>query len=203
MSTTNGPGRISVRTERALMPGSKTPKPPACQIQAWFGVPAPHVLLPDDRDGAGPAAGEPGLCLRHRGREARMPGGEEDGALLAGGGDHEVDLAQRRRRRLLQQHVAPGRQRLQRHGGARLGRHAERDGRRRALGEEAVEIGEVRHARRSSRGARRRRRARSPGRRRSPGCAGRGRSCRRRPAPPGTAPPSVRIPARRRGRGSP
>ena len=36
-STVNGPGRISVRIERALIPGSKTPKPPGCHIQAWFG----------------------------------------------------------------------------------------------------------------------------------------------------------------------
>ena len=30
-------GTIRVRIDRALMPGSKTPRPPACQIQVWPG----------------------------------------------------------------------------------------------------------------------------------------------------------------------
>ena len=30
-------GRMWVTMDSALMPGSKTPKPPGCQIQSWLG----------------------------------------------------------------------------------------------------------------------------------------------------------------------
>jgi hypothetical protein len=35
--TMNIGGRMWVTIDRALMPGSNTPKPPARQIQSWFG----------------------------------------------------------------------------------------------------------------------------------------------------------------------
>src|SRR5579884_2197881 len=35
--TNSGPGKILVAIENALMPGSNTPKPPACQIQVCPG----------------------------------------------------------------------------------------------------------------------------------------------------------------------
>ena len=65
--------------------------------------------------------------------------------LQAMGHEVEVDLAEGGGRRLLEQHVASGGERLERHGRARLGGHAERHRRRRAFGEEAAEVGEVRH----------------------------------------------------------
>ncbi len=109
-------------------------------------VPAAHVLLPDDGDRAGGAFGEPRLGLGDGGREAGMPGREEHGILGARGLDHQLDLAQRRGRGLFQQHVAAGVERPERHRGADVGRHAERHHRGRAVGEEAVEVGEVGHA---------------------------------------------------------
>ena len=147
LSSRNGPGRISVRIERALMPGSKTPKPPGCQIQACPGCQRRTSSFQTMCDRADGAAGEPRLGRRRpqgRSASARWRRGTAPRARAAA--TIALDLAERRGGRLLEQHVAAGRERLQRHRGARARRHAERDRRRRALGEEAVEVGEVRHA---------------------------------------------------------
>ncbi len=54
LRTKTGVGMISVRIDRALMPGSKTPKPPAVQIHFWPGCQR-RVAAP--RGVAGPCSG--------------------------------------------------------------------------------------------------------------------------------------------------
>ena len=111
-STTNGPGRISVRIDSALMPGSKTPKPPGSQIQAWSGCQRRTSSFQTMATERGGRVASQALASATAGAKRECQVAKRTTPAAAGGGDHEVDLAEGRRRRLLQQDVAPGGERL-------------------------------------------------------------------------------------------
>ena len=145
-SSRNGPGRISVRMERALMPGSKTPKPPGSQIQAWPGCQrrtSSFQAMWTERTArsasqalAGATAGAKRECqvAKRPAPLARAASSirSSSPSVAAGGFSSRTSR--------------PASSACDRHRGARLRRHAERHGGRRAVGEEAVDVGEVRHA---------------------------------------------------------
>ena len=56
--TNRPPGKILVAIEKALIPGSNTPKPPGSQIHCWPGMPFVHVLVPEDRHRLDALAGQ-------------------------------------------------------------------------------------------------------------------------------------------------
>ena len=73
---------ISVTIDSALMPGSKTPKPPARPDPLLAGMPAADVLLPGRRTSRDRLAREQAAGLVHGGVVLRVPGGEEDQAVF-------------------------------------------------------------------------------------------------------------------------
>ena len=82
------------------MPGSKIPSPPACQDPGLSGMPAPHILLPDDIDlevSSLPASqSRAGLTPAAK---RRMPGGEKLPRACRRQASQRLDLGQRRPRR--------------------------------------------------------------------------------------------------------
>ena len=94
--------------DSALMPGSKTPKPPGCQIQSWFGcqrrtssfqlIAAERIVVPA-RKAAGGLDG---------GRIARMPAGEQRDALVVGQPLQVLDFADGGAGRLFHEDVLAG-----------------------------------------------------------------------------------------------
>ena len=94
--------------DRALMPGSKTPKPPGAQIHSWPGC---HLRTSScqriwSARTVFPASAA--LAPATAGGVLRMPGGEQGPSRLASEPLDLLDLAQGRRRRLFEQHVEPG-----------------------------------------------------------------------------------------------
>ena len=95
------------------MPGSKTPKLPASQIQSWPGCQRRTSSFHSMRAVAA-LAGEAPLRLVDGGVVLRMPGREDHAAAPPRAPREIVHLGDGRRRRLLQHHVLARRQRLAR-----------------------------------------------------------------------------------------
>ena len=112
--------------DRALMPGSNTPSPPACQIHSWLGCQRRTSSFQLIATAVGRFEARKVLRGLDGRRVARMPAREQRDAFVGRQRRQILDLADGGARRLLQEHMLAGLQRRARGAVAVLRRHAQR-----------------------------------------------------------------------------
>src|SRR5215813_9038189 len=129
--TNTGSGRMRVRIESALMPGSNTPNPPGSQIQAWPGCQTRTSSFQM-------------ICTDEMRRGASQLRAGRDGCRF----DQGIELADAGAGRLLQHHMLAGGERACRLLAPHLRRRAQHHRiDRRAVAQEIFERCEMRHIR--------------------------------------------------------